>query len=90
MTGKRKGVQVRAGKTKGMEQEVRLLLKGHMRAKGWNAADLASAMGDTEPGVRGKISRGTCSAGWLFMALHAMGVEKVTISEPAPPPLKLG
>ncbi len=50
------------------------LLKAQLKLKGVTYAELADLIGDKEPNVRNKLSRGKFSAAFLLQSLDAIGV----------------
>lgn len=50
------------------------LLKAELKRQGVTYAQLAELIGDKEPNVRNKLSRGKFSAAFLLNALNAIGV----------------
>lgn len=49
------------------------ILKAELKLKGVSYAHLAELIGDKEPNVRNKLSRGKFSAAYLFQCLNAIG-----------------
>ena len=49
-------------------------LKAQLKLKGVSYAQLAELIGDKEPNVRNKLSRGKFSAAYLFQCLDSLGV----------------
>ena len=50
------------------------LLKAELKRRGVTYADLAERIGDKEPNVRNKLSRGKFTAAFLLQCLDAIGV----------------
>jgi hypothetical protein len=50
------------------------ILKAQLKLKGVSYAQLAELIGDKEPNVRNKLSRGKFSAAYLFECLEAVDV----------------
>ncbi|MGC1259953.1 MAG: DUF6471 domain-containing protein [Jannaschia helgolandensis] len=55
------------------------LLKAELKRKGVTYAQLAEKIGDKEPNVRNKLSRGKFTAAFLLQCLTSVGVEKVDL-----------
>ena len=55
------------------------LLKAELKRKGVTYAQLAKKIGDKEPNVRNKLSRGKFTAAFLLQCLTSVGVEKVDL-----------
>jgi hypothetical protein len=53
------------------------LLKAELKRKGMTYAQLAEAIGDREPNVRNKLSRGKFSAAFLLRCLDAADVSEI-------------
>jgi DNA-directed RNA polymerase specialized sigma24 family protein len=49
-------------------------LKAELKRAGVSYAELAERIGDKEPNVRNKLSRGKFSAAYLFQCLDSLGV----------------
>jgi hypothetical protein len=50
------------------------ILKAQLKLKGVSYAQLAELIGDKEPNVRNKLSRGKFSAAYLFECLEAVDI----------------
>jgi len=57
------------------------LLKAELKRKGVTYGQLAAMIGDKEPNVRNKLSRGKFTAAFLLRALYAIDVRRLEISE---------
>ena len=57
------------------------LLKAELKRKGVAYAQLAEMIGDKEPNVRNKLSRGKFSAAFLLKSLSAIGVVRLSLSD---------
>lgn len=55
------------------------ILKAELKRKGVTYAQLAELIGDKEPNVRNKLSRGKFSAAFMLQSLEAIGVKEVRI-----------
>ena len=55
------------------------LLKAELKRRGMTYAQLAEKIGDKEPNVRNKLSRGKFSAAFLLQSLSAIGVTDIRI-----------
>lgn len=55
------------------------LLKAELKRQGVTYAQLAELIGDKEPNVRNKLSRGKFSAALLLQSLSAIGVRDLRI-----------
>jgi hypothetical protein len=53
------------------------ILKAQLKLKGVSYAQLAELIGDKEPNVRNKLSRGKFSAAFLLQSLSAVGTMEV-------------
>jgi lambda repressor-like predicted transcriptional regulator len=53
------------------------LLKAELKRAGVSYAELAERIGDKEPNVRNKLSRGKFSAAYLLSCLSAIGMTRV-------------
>jgi hypothetical protein len=53
------------------------ILKAELKRSGVTYAQLAEMIGDKEPNVRNKLSRGKFSAAFLFQCLAAIGLREV-------------
>lgn len=51
------------------------ILKAELKRQGVTYAQLAELIGDKEPNVRNKLSRGKFSAAFLLQSLQAIGIE---------------
>ncbi len=54
-------------------------LKAELKRHGVTYAQLAEMIGDKEPNVRNKLSRGKFSAAYLFECLSAIGSNEIKI-----------
>lgn len=54
-------------------------LKAELKRQGVTYAQLAKMIGDKEPNVRNKLSRGKFSAAFLLQSLSAIGVERLNL-----------
>ena len=61
------------------EARVANILKAELKRKGVTYAQLAEKIGDKEPNVRNKLSRGKFTAAFLLQCLTSVGVEKVDL-----------
>jgi len=50
------------------------ILKAELKRQGVTYAQLAELIGDKEPNVRNKLSRGKFSSAYLFQCLDSLGV----------------
>lgn len=55
------------------------ILKAELKRQGITYAQLADLIGDKEPNVRNKLSRGKFSAAFMFQALGAIGVSELRL-----------
>lgn len=55
------------------------ILKGELKRAGVSYAELAERIGDKEPNVRNKLSRGKFSAAYLFQCLTSLGVTELRL-----------
>lgn len=55
------------------------ILKSQLKLKGVSYAKLAELIGDKEPNVRNKLSRGKFSAAYLFQCLNSLGVSDLRL-----------
>ena len=55
------------------------ILKAELKLKGISYAQLAELIGDKEPNVRNKLSRGKFSAAYFLQCLTAVGTIQVSI-----------
>lgn len=55
------------------------LLKAELKRAGMTYAQLADAIGDKEPNVRNKLSRGKFSAAFLLQSLYKIGVVRIDL-----------
>jgi hypothetical protein len=55
------------------------ILKAELKRQGVTYADLAKMIGDKEPNVRNKLSRGKFSAAFLLQSLSAIEVDSLRI-----------
>ncbi|WP_067297558.1 DUF6471 domain-containing protein [Sulfitobacter sp. EhC04] len=55
------------------------ILKAELKRQGVTYAQLAEMIGDKEPNVRNKLSRGKFSAAFLFHCLSKIGVSQLHI-----------
>ncbi len=55
------------------------ILKAELKRKGVTYAQLAEMIGDKEPNVRNKLSRGKFSAAFMFQALDAVGISELRL-----------
>jgi len=56
------------------------ILKAELKRQGVTYAQLAELIGDKEPNVRNKLSRGKFSAAYLLQCLKAIGVHQLHFS----------
>ncbi len=56
------------------------ILKAELKRQGVTYAQLAELIGDKEPNVRNKLSRGKFSAAFLLEALAAIGLTDLRLS----------
>ena len=52
-------------------------LKAELKRRGVTYAELAERIGDKEPNVRNKLSRGKFSAAFMLASLNAIGLREV-------------
>lgn len=55
------------------------LLKAELKRKGVTYAQLAEMIGDKEPNVRNKLSRGKFSAAFMLHCLEAVGTQDLRL-----------
>jgi len=55
------------------------ILKAELKRQGVTYAKLADLIGDKEPNVRNKLSRGKFSAAFMLQALEAVGVSDLRL-----------
>ena len=55
------------------------ILKAELKRQGVTYAQLAEMIGDKEPNVRNKLSRGKFSAAYMLQCLSAVGVSELRI-----------
>lgn len=55
------------------------ILKAELKRQGVTYAQLAEMIGDKEPNVRNKLSRGKFSAAFLLLCLSAIGVGELRL-----------
>ena len=55
------------------------ILKAELKRKGVTYAQLADLIGDKEPNVRNKLSRGKFSAAYMLECMAAIGVSEVRV-----------
>lgn len=55
------------------------ILKAHLKLKVVSYAHLAELIGDKEPNVRNKLSRGKFSAAYFIQCLEAIGTDNVNL-----------
>ena len=55
------------------------ILKAELKRQGVTYAQLAEMIGDKEPNVRNKLSRGKFSAAYLLQCLDAVGISDLRI-----------
>jgi len=55
------------------------ILKAELKRQGVTYAQLAELIGDKEPNVRNKLSRGKFSAAYMLQCLEAIGVNDLRI-----------
>lgn len=56
------------------------ILKAELKRQGITYAQLAELIGDKEPNVRNKLSRGKFSAAFLFECMEAIEVKELRLS----------
>ena len=56
------------------------ILKAELKRAGVSYAQLAELIGDKEPNVRNKLSRGKFSAAYMLNCLEKLGLSEVRIS----------
>jgi len=61
------------------ESKAANILKAELKRKGVTYAQLAELIGDKEPNVRNKLSRGKFSAAYLFQCLNSLGVSDLRL-----------
>lgn len=59
------------------EAKVANILKAELKRKGVTYAQLAEMIGDKEPNVRNKLSRGKFSAAYMLQCFNAIDVEAI-------------
>lgn len=57
------------------------ILKAQLKLKGVSYAQLAELIGDKEPNVRNKLSRGKFSAAYFLQCLSAIGTASITLGQ---------
>lgn len=55
------------------------ILKAELKRKGVTYAQLAEMIGDKEPNVRNKLSRGKFSAAFMLHCLDAVGIQDLRL-----------
>ncbi len=55
------------------------ILKAELKRQGLTYAQLAELIGDKEPNVRNKLSRGKFSAAYLLQCLDAIGARQLSL-----------
>jgi hypothetical protein len=55
------------------------ILKAQLKLNGVSYAQLAELIGDKEPNVRNKLSRGKFSAAYLLQCLNAIGAHQLSL-----------
>lgn len=55
------------------------ILKAELKRKGVTYAQLAEMIGDKEPNVRNKLSRGKFSAAYMMQCMTAIGIQEIRI-----------
>lgn len=55
------------------------ILKAELKRQGVTYAQLAELIGDKEPNVRNKLSRGKFSAAFMLEAIQAIGVSELRL-----------
>ncbi len=55
------------------------ILKAELKRQGVTYAQLAELIGDKEPNVRNKLSRGKFSAAFMLEAIEAIGVSELRL-----------
>lgn len=55
------------------------ILKAELKRQGVTYAQLAELIGDKEPNVRNKLSRGKFSAAFMLQALNSIGVSDLRL-----------
>lgn len=55
------------------------ILKAELKRKGVTYAQLAELIGDKEPNVRNKLSRGKFSAAFMLQCMTSIGVQTLTL-----------
>lgn len=55
------------------------ILKSELKRQGITYAKLAELIGDKEPNVRNKLSRGKFSAAYLMQCAHAIGLNEIRL-----------
>lgn len=61
------------------ESKAANILKAQLKLKGVSYAQLAELIGDKEPNVRNKLSRGKFSAAYMLQCLAAIGVAELRL-----------
>ncbi|MDA3859395.1 MAG: DUF6471 domain-containing protein [Roseovarius sp.] len=61
------------------ESKAANILKAELKRQGVTYAQLAEMIGDKEPNVRNKLSRGKFSAAFLIQSLDAIGVKDIRL-----------
>jgi hypothetical protein len=62
------------------ESKAANILKAQLKLRGVNYAQLAELIGDKEPNVRNKLSRGKFSAAYMLKCMTAIGVTDFRLS----------
>ena len=57
------------------------LLKAELKRRGVTYAQLADMIGDKEPNVRNKLSRGKFTAAFLLKSLYVVGVRRLDLGD---------
>jgi hypothetical protein len=55
------------------------ILKAQLKLKGVSYAQLAELIGDKEPNIRNKLSRGKFSAAYFIQCLESIGVNTLSL-----------
>ncbi len=61
------------------ESKAANILKAELKRQGVTYAQLAELIGDKEPNIRNKLSRGKFSAAFLLQCMEAAGVGRISI-----------
>lgn len=63
----------------GWEAKAANILKAELKRQGVTYAQLAEMIGDKEPNVRNKLSRGKFSAAYMLQCLDSLGLQSLRL-----------